>query len=405
MRVLLVIAGLLSFTYSFTQTYAIVADKLIDCKNEKVINNPTIIVSKNKIVDINYNHEVPAGAIIINLKGHTVLPGLMDVHTHILAAGLDDYEKDLYDNSPSFRSLRAVAHLSTALQNGFTTLRDVCTEGAGFADVDIRRAIDSGFISGPRLFPSGKGMAATGQYVPSPKNQNWEITLPSGTQYVSGNDECIKAVREQVSRGVSWIKLYSDWRTPTFSFNEMKAIVGEAQRNNIPVAAHATTKEGIRMAILAGVKSIEHGTAFDDSLIQLAIKNQVYWCPTSTVMEYYSGGKLQDNQYKFLNKAYQSKLKIVCGTDIGSFPWTINEAKELEYYVKKAGLTPMDAIKTATVNTAELLGIGDRLGLLEKGFIADIIAVKGNPLNDIMLLQNVAFVMKDGKIYKQPIEK
>jgi imidazolonepropionase-like amidohydrolase len=316
-------------------------------------------------------------------------------------AGTSEYNKDLYENSPSFRALRSVSYLSTTLRNGFTTIRDVCTEGAGFADVDISRAIDSGYISGPRLFPSGKGIAATDRYVPSPKNQNWELSLPSGTQYASGNDECTKAVREQIARGVTWIKLFSDWRTPTFNFEEIKTIVNEAKKYNVAVAAHATTKEGIRMAILAGVKSIEHGDAFDDSLIQLAVKNRVYWSPTISVYEYYQATDILINKYKSLNKAYKSKLKIVCGTDIGSFPWTLNQAKELEYYVKKGGLTPMDAIKTATVNAAELLGIEDRLGSLTIGFLADIIAVKGSPLEDITLLQDVAFVMKEGKIYKQ----
>ena len=198
------------------------------------------------------------------------------------------------------------------------------------------------------------------------------------------------------------MKLYSDWGTPTFNYEEIEAIVKEAKKYNVQVAAHATSAEGIRMAILAGVRSIEHGDEFNDSLIRLAIKNKVYWCPTSTVFEYFGGGSPLDTTYHYLGKAMKAGLKIVCGTDIGSFPWTTNEAKELEYYVKKAGFTPMQAIKTATINSAELLSINDRLGILEKGFIADIIAVKGNPLNDITLLQKVSFVMKEGKIYKRP---
>jgi imidazolonepropionase-like amidohydrolase len=288
-----------------------------------------------------------------------------------------------------------------SLQNGFTTLRDVCSEGAGFADVDISRAIDSGYITGPRVFAAGRGIAATNRYLPLPKNQNWELTLPSGTQFATGTDECTKAVREQVSRGVSWIKLYSDWGTPTFNFEEIKTVVTEAKKYGVPVASHATSKQGIRMAILSGVKSIEHGFAFDDSLIQLALQNKVFWSPTVSVLEYHGATTVLTNHYQSLNKAYKAHLKIVCGTDIGSFPWTVNEAKELEYYVNKGGLTPIDAIKTATINAAELLGIDNKLGSIEKGFLADIIAVKGNPLEDITLLQKVAFVMKEGKIYKQ----
>ena len=392
---------LLISTISFSQTYAIVADRLIDVKNDKVIDNPTIIVKNKRIIEIRYDQNHPADAIIIDLKGYSLLPGLMDVHTHILA-GTDDYDKDLYSNSPSYRALRAVKNLSISLQNGFTTIRDVCTEGAGFADVDISRAIDSGFINGPRVFASGKGIAATNRYVPLPREQNWELSLPAGTQYATGKDECIKAVREQVSRGIKWLKLYSDWGTPTFNYEEIEAIVKEAKKYHVQVAAHATSAEGIRMAILAGVRSIEHGNVFNDSLIRLAIKNNVYWCPTSTVFESFGGGPQLDTTYYYLGKAMKAGLNIVCGTDIGSFPWTINEAKELEYYVKKAGFTPMQAIKTATINAAELLSISDHLGVLEKGFIADIIAVKGDPLKDITLLQKVSFVMKEGKIYKRP---
>jgi imidazolonepropionase-like amidohydrolase len=266
--------------------------------------------------------------------------------------------------------------------------------------VDLKRAIDSGFIIGPRIQPSGRGMAATGNYYPSPAFQNRELMLPAGTQYVSGHDECLRTVREQISQGVNWIKLFADWYSPTFTYDEMKTIVDEAKKYNVSVAAHATTKEGIRMAIKAGVKSIEHGDAFDDSLIQLALAHHVYWCPTITVFEYFHSN--MDTVYKYLSKANKLKLKIVAGTDAGSFAWTTNQAKELEYYVKKGGFSPIEAIKTATVNTAELLGLESKLGQLEKNFTADIIAVKGNPLDDISLLQNVSFVMKDGKIYKRP---
>ena len=397
MKLLSVMFALFVFSSGFSQTYAIIADRIIDCRNGKQLDNPVIIVQKNRIADILFDNRYPDSAIVIDLKGYSLLPGLIDVHTHILA-GTDDYDKDLYKNSTSYRALRAAKHLSISLQNGFTTLRDVCTEGAGFADVDISRAIDSGFIIGSRVIPSGRGIAATNRYVPFPTMQNWELDLPSGAQYATGIDECTKAVRVQVSRGVECIKLFSDWGTTTFNYEEISTVVKEAKKYNIPVAAHATSREAIRMAIHAGVSSIEHGEAFDDSLIQLAVKNKVYWCPTISVYESYHVDLT--GIYKQLNYANKAKLKIVCGTDIGSFPWTINQAKELEYYVKKGGLSPMDAIRTATVNAAELLRMENRIGSLEKGFFADIIAVKGNPLNDITLLQNISFVMKEGKIYK-----
>lgn len=380
-------------------TYAIIADKLIDPKTLQVLENPVVIVTGNRIIDVTFNTKAPDSCAVVNLRGYTLMPGMMDVHTHILADG-SDYDKDLYGNSPSYRSLRAAKYLSLLLQHGFTTIRDVCSEGAGYADIDLSRAVDSAFINGPRIIPSSKGIAATGMYYPMASGQNWELTLPSGTQFATGHDECVKAVREEVSHGARSIKLYADWGTSTFDFEEMKAIVDEARKYHVNVAAHSTTKEGTRMAIMAGVRSIEHGLAFNDSLITLALAHHVYWCPTISVFEYYH--EPLDSVYKYLGRANKLHLKIVMGTDIGSFPWDNNDAKELEYYVKKAGFSPMEAIKTTTVNAAELLNRQDRLGQIKKSFIADIIAVKGNPLIDITLLQNVAFVMKNGKIYKQP---
>ncbi|WP_295669269.1 amidohydrolase family protein [uncultured Mucilaginibacter sp.] len=401
-KALLTIACVFFVKFTFGQTYAIIADKMIDTKNGKVLQNPTVIVYKNHITGINFNNQIPDSAITINLKGYTLLPGLMDMHTHILADG-GDYDKDLYSHSPAYRSLRAVKYLAALLDRGVTTIRDVCTEGAGFSDYDISRAVDSGFIAGPWVIPSGKGIAATGRYLPSGTDQNWELPLPSGTQFATGHDECVKAVREQISHGEKWIKLYADWGTPTFDYEEIKAIVSEARKYGVNVAAHATSKQGIKMAIDAGVRSIEHGDAFNDSLINLALAHHVFWCPTITVYEYYH--EPMDTVYKYLNRAYKLNLKIVMGTDIGSFPWMVNDVKELEYYVKRAGFSPMDAIKTATVNSAELLNKSDKLGQISVSFIADIIAVKGNPADDITLLQNVGFVMKSGKIIKSPVTK
>jgi len=400
MRIMPMLVFLLVAKCSFAQTYAILADWLIDGKSDHAVANPVIIVRNSKIIDINYSRTIPDSAIVINLKGHTVLPGLMDIHTHLLADG-GDYEKDLYDHSPSYRALRAVAHLRSALNNGITTLRDVCSEGAGYADVDLARAVDSGFIEGPRIFPAGKGIAATGMYMPYAMDQNWSIDLPYGTQYATGSDECIKAVREQYSRGVKWIKMFADFITPTFSTEEMKAIVSEANKFHLDVAAHANTSGGIRLAIEAGVRSIEHGREFNDSLIQLALIHGTYWCPTIPIIQHHPRPYL-DSVYKYLNRAWKAKVPIVMGTDIGSGPWDINETKELEYYVKKAGLTPIEAIKTATLNAASLLRLQNSLGQLQKNFMADIIAVPGNPLDDITLLQQVDFVMKEGKVIKRP---
>ena len=381
------------------QTFAIKADKLIDGKSSKEISNPIVIIYKDKIVDINFKNYIPDSAQIIDLSGHTILPGLIDVHTHLLHDG-GDYNENLYNYSTSYKALRAASHAETALKNGFTTLRDVCTEGACYADVDIERAIAKGFIIGPRIIPSTKGIATTGQYSPSPKYQNWDIELPAGTKYVSGEVECREAVRDQISRGAKWIKVYADWSAVSFTFEEISAIVDEARRFKVNVAAHATTKDGIEIAIKAGAKSIEHGDSFDEALIQKAISAGVFWCPTMTVYEYYK--MPSEVKYENLKKAYKKGLKIVLGTDIGSCPWNTNQAKELEYYVKIIGMLPMDAIKSGTSQAAELLGMENQIGQVEKGFLADIVAVKGNPLDDITGLQKIDFVMKGGKIYKRP---
>lgn len=379
-----------------SQTFALKADRLIS--GDREILSPTIIVYKDKILDIIATGVIPDSAQLIDLSGHTLLPGLIDVHTHLLHDG-GDYEKNIYGHSTAFRAIRATSHLDISLKNGFTTLRDVCTEGAGYADVDLELAIQKGIINGPTIVPSTKGIAATGQYMPSPMTQSWDLELPSGSKYVTGVDECRKEVREQISRGAKWIKVFADWKVVSFREQELLAIVDEAKRFNVNIAAHATTREGILLAIKCGVKSIEHGDGFDEVLIQQAIKANVYWCPTMSVYEYYKIPS--DEKYKNLKSAYTKGLKIVLGTDIGSFPWTNSQAKELEYYVKLVGMKPIDAIKSGTIYPAQLLDKQKEIGQLASGFIADIIAVRGNPLNDITLLQHVDFVMKDGHIIKR----
>lgn len=403
MKSILLFTSLLVFQIALCQHYTLIADKLIDPKRNMVIEHPVIIVENGKIVDVLTTRPKVDSSILIDLTGFTLLPGLMDMHTHLLSNG-GDFALDLYENSSAYRSLRAVNHLNISLQNGFTTIRDLGTEGAGFSDVDISRSIDSGFIVGPRVFPAGRGIAATSSYVPRPRKQNWELDLPAATQYVSGIAECLKAVREQENRDVKWIKLFSDWGyDPTFSREEIQAIIEDAKRWPLPVAAHAKSKQGIRNSIIYGARSIEHGDQFDDSLIQLAIKHNVYWCPTLSWEIFYS--RVAPGKYEMLNRAYKQGLKIVCGTDVGGYPWTVKQAKELEYYVTKAGMTNMDAIKTATLYSAELLGKSNELGSIEKNYVADIIAVKGDPIVNIETLQQVVFVMKQGKVYKTPLSK
>lgn len=383
--------------YCQTDFKYIKAGKLLDTENGRVLRNQVIVIKEGRISDIGNNIAIPTGADIIDLSNNTVLPGLIDCHTHLLAAG-KDYEKDIYSFSSSYRSLRAVSHLKTSLNNGFTTVRDLCSEGAGYSDVDLANAVDAGFIIGPRVLASGKGIAATDRYMPLTQFQNWEHELPVGTQYATGVDECKKAVRQQVSRGVKWIKLFADWGSSTFDQDEISAIVKEAQKYSVKVAAHATSKEGIKMSIQAGVNSIEHGDAMDDSLIDLAISKHVFWCPT--VMAYEKHGYADKQKYKTLKQAQDKGLKIVCGTDVGSFTWDFNQVEELIFYVQKGGLKPIEAIKTATLNASLLLGRSD-LGLIKSGYVADIIAINGDPTEQICSLKEVVFVMKEGKVYKE----
>jgi imidazolonepropionase-like amidohydrolase len=389
---------------SAAQSYALVADRLIDVKNRTTIEQPVVLVKDNKIVQVLSNKPVPQGYTVINLKGNTLLPGLMDVHTHLMNNG-GEYEKELYSHAPTLRVLRAVQHLRTSLYNGFTTLRDVNTEGAGFADVDLRRAVDSGYIQGPRIFASGPGIAATGQYLPFPHLQNRDLHLPSGAQMITGVTEAQRAVRNNVAQGVNWIKLFADFMTPTLHEAEIQAVTQEAARYGIKVAAHANTPEAIAWAIGAEVASIEHGLGFTDSLFLLAKQKGVSWVPTLTAVEHQFPPEMVAMIYKKIYRAYELQVNIVCGTDVGAFPWQINQASEIESYVRNAGLPPMEALRTATIHAAILLGKQEELGSVEAGFLADIIAVKGNLLQDISLIRQVVFVMKEGVICKQPVGK
>jgi len=295
-------------------------------------------------------------------------------------------------------------------------LRDVESEGTMYADVDVKKAINMGIIPGPRLWVSTRGLSIAGRYLPD--DYSWELDLPKGLQMVSGTDQCVRAVREQVAHGADWIKIYVDWPffidkdggisgQTNFTQEELAAMVNEAHRLGRNVEAHAISRNGIKAALEAGVNSIEHGCGFDDALIDQAKIKGVYWCPTLLVFENdleHSPSPLikqvLEIEYKALNKAYKKGVKIALGTDAGSFPWSVSQAKEFELLVKKAGFSPMDAIKAATSAAAELLGQSAKIGHLAPGMLADIVAVQGDPLQDITALQTVIFVMKDGVVFR-----
>jgi imidazolonepropionase-like amidohydrolase len=400
---------------SSAQTIAIRAGRLIDGYSDKPLENVTVLVEKNRIAGLGRDIAVPANATVVDIGTKTVLPGFIDAHTHIMSAGGEDYGAELYKNSIPYRTIVAVASARKALWRGFTTMRDVESEGTMYADVDLKRAIDRGVVPGPRLWVSTRGINLPGRYYPD--DYSWELNLPKGVQMVSGVDECLRAVREQVAKGADWIKIYADWKplkitddgkisTPiNFTQEELTVMIGETHRLGRKAAIHANGQEGIKAALDAGADSIEHGSGFTEELMAQAKRQGAYWCPTLSVFEYYrqetsSSQRMLEIEYEALKRARTMGVRIALGTDTGSMPWDVDQAKEFEFLVKNAGFSPMEAIKAGTSVAAELLGESNRIGGLKPGMLADIVAVPGNPLDDITALQHVAFVMKDGVIIR-----
>jgi imidazolonepropionase-like amidohydrolase len=397
---------------------AIRAGHLIDGKSDKVTDNAVIVIEGDKIVSVSSGGEVPAGVEVIDLSQYTVLPGLMDTHTHVLLNGditAEDYDVQLLKQSIPYRAILGARNARIALEHGFTTMRDLETEGAMYADVDVKTAIANGEVPGPRMQVATRAMTPTGMY--PLLGYSWELKVPTGVQYVDGVDGARKAVREQAMYGADWIKYYSDRKyhfeadgvlhsMVNFTDEEAKAIVDEAHRLGKRVAAHAIGSDGIAAALRAGVDTIEHGDGLTDALLDEMGKKGVYWVPTITVGAYVAPGrggnwtKMVDAERTAFQKALKKNVKIVFGTDAGGFDWKeLNQAKEFEYYVQY-GMTPMQAIRSATSGAAELLGWKDKVGAIEGGQWADIVAVSGDPLKDISELSRVKFVMKGGVVYK-----
>ncbi len=399
------------------QRIAIRAGRLIDGKSDKPIPNALILIEGNRIVSVTPGGAPPADARLIDLSRATVLPGFIDSHTHALLQGdstAAEYEDQILRESTAYRALRASVAVRRALENGFTTLRDLGTEGALYADVDVKRAIERGIIPGPRMIVSTRALAPTGAYPLT--GFPYDMPVPSGVQVCDGAEACRQAVREQIKFGADWIKVYADRSyfrkpdgsfssKPNFTLDEMKAIVDEAHRQGHKVTAHAMVRPGLAIALAAGVDSIEHGVVLDDETVREIVARGVYWCPTLTVVQEVANPRggiwldLARVHGESFRRAHAAGVKIVFGTDAGGFPWTQNEAVEFAVMVQD-GMTPMEAIRSATSVPAEMLGLSERIGTIEAGRLADLVAVAGDPLGDVHELERVKFVMKDGAVFR-----
>ena len=390
--------------------------KVLDEKGERWLEGQDVLVVGSKIERIGAAASLgaPADARKIDLAGLHLVPGLIDLHSHLLLHPYDEtpWDDQVLKESLESRTIRATVAAKATLDAGFTTLRDLGTEGAAFADVALRDAIAKGTIPGPRLYAVTRAIVATGCYGPG-AGFDPRANLPKGAQEASGVADVRRVVREQVAAGADWIKVYADYRrgtskaaTPTFSQEELDALVDEATSAGKPVAAHATTEEGIRRAIHAGVKTIEHGTGISDATLALMKVKGTVLCPTLAATEAvtrYAGWKAGEPDppaivasKQFFARALASGVTIACGSDVGVFAHG-TEAREIELMVAY-GWKPVDALRSATATAAEVLGRDKDLGRIAPGYVADLAAFTGDPLADPTNLRSPAVVLKEGRI-------
>jgi imidazolonepropionase-like amidohydrolase len=412
------------------QSVLVKAAHLIDGRSDALRHGVAVLIEGDRIRQVAPVAELQApGVRTIDLGEAWLAPGLIDAHTHLLLQGditAADYDEQLLKESMPYRTLRAAAAARTAVMNGFTTIRDLGTEGAMYADVDLKTAIGRGVVPGPRIFAATRALAPTSTY--PLLGYAWELSMPEGVQIVDGPDAIRKAVREEVKYGADWIKFYADrryYRTDdtkrplrswvNFTRAEMEALVDEAHRLGRKVAAHAMGWDGIDAALTAHVDSIEHGYGMTDDLAERMVKQGVYWCPTIYVAMWVAQGRggiwpeMIPIEREAFAKALRRGVRIAYGTDVGGYAWTENQAKELSILVRY-GMTPMAAVKAATSVAAALLDPlcppqardceGSNVGAVAPGKLADLIAVAADPLKDVSAFEHVQFVMKGGEVIR-----
>jgi imidazolonepropionase-like amidohydrolase len=415
-------------TRSAEQITVIRAGTVIDGSNGSPRKNQLIFVRGNRIEKLTEGAaQIPGGATVIDLSSATVLPGLIDSHTHIFLWGEDPakggYDENILKAGIALRAARATFACRRALEQGFTTIRDLETEGAGYGDIEIKQAIEEGTIPGPRIFGATRAISTTGGY--NLEGYAPELDMPKGAQLVDGPVEARKAARQQLEHGADWIKVYMTHRSwvdkqgklvsqPTLTVEELKAIVDETHGWQKKVACHAYNGIGLQRALDGGCDSIEHGLEITDAQIAQMAKQGTWYCPT--ISPYYGDWARADTEAGkrdraraatheiSFKKALNAHLKIVFGTDIGGMPWTDSMAQEFKRMVD-LGMAPMDAIQSATSRAAEMLDMKGEIGVIAPGAFADIVAVSGDPVKDVAILEHVRFVMHDGAIFKNELAK